>query len=64
MAERVGELSQSSDGSSASYDVLSSWSITSFNRLLRKRMSKALHTSIRFIYVFQRLAIHAFTLNG
>ena len=49
MAERVGELSQSLDGSSASYDLLFSLLITSFNRLLRKRMSKAMHISIRFI---------------
>ena len=50
MAEREGELSESSDDSSASYDVLYSESITS-NRLL----SKALLTSIRFHLRFPKI---------
>ena len=50
MAERVGELSESSDDTSASYDVLYSESITSSNRLL----NKALLTSIRFHLLFPK----------
>ena len=51
MAERVGELSESSDDTSASYDVLYSESITSSNRLL----NKALLTSIRFHLRFPKI---------